>query len=284
MAKEFIAKTAVVTGAASGIGRAYSLALARRGFQVGLVDVDLDGAERTLDFVRAAGGDGEVYECDVSDIARVRAMADHFFSRWGKVGLLFNNAGVIVLGAMGDIDPAEWQRQVSINLMGVVYGCHAFVPRMKEQGGGHILNTASVAGILSPKLMGPYNVTKAAVISLSETLKWELAPWGIGVTAVCPSFLETGLWGDTSSSTDHWVWEWNVLCMQRARITADEVAERAIEAAARNRVYLLTQPLTRYLWRLKRATPGVFLATFALMCKLGLDKPLLNVLARLGLV
>jgi NAD(P)-dependent dehydrogenase (short-subunit alcohol dehydrogenase family) len=237
-----------------------------------------------LELVCNAGGSGEVYRCDVADVAQVEAMADHFFSQWGKIGLLFNNAGVIVLGQVGDIDPAEWQRQVSINLMGVVYGCHAFVPRMKEQGGGHILNTASVAGILSPKLMAPYNVTKAAVISLSETLKWELAPWGIGVTAVCPSFLGTGLWGETSSTTDDWIWDWNVLCMTRARIDAGEVAERAIQAAARNRLYVLTQPFTRYLWRLKRAAPGVFFATFALMNKLRIDKPLLNVLAKLGLI
>jgi NAD(P)-dependent dehydrogenase (short-subunit alcohol dehydrogenase family) len=284
LAKEFIAKTAVVTGAASGIGRAYSLALARRGWKVGLADIDLPKAEQTLELVCNAGGSGEVYRCDVADVAQVEAMADHFFSQWGKIGLLFNNAGVIVLGQVGDIDPAEWQRQVSINLMGVVYGCHAFVPRMKEQGGGHILNTASVAGILSPKLMAPYNVTKAAVISLSETLKWELAPWGIGVTAVCPSFLGTGLWGETSSTTDDWIWDWNVLCMTRARIDAGEVAERAIQAAARNRLYVLTQPFTRYLWRLKRAAPGVFFATFALMNKLRIDKPLLNVLAKLGLI
>ncbi len=284
MSKEFIAKTAVVTGVGSGIGRAYALALARRGFQVGLVDIDMPGVAETLKLVRSAGGDGEVYECDVTDAGLVAAMADHFFEAWGKVGLLFNNAGVIVLGATGDIAPEEWDRQVAVNLMGVVYGCHAFVPRMKEQGGGNILNTASVAGILSCKLMGPYNVTKAAVISLSETLKWELAPWNIGVTAVCPSFVETGLWGETSSCADDWVWDWNVTCMTRARITADDVAERAIEAAARNRLYLLTQPLTRYLWRLKRAAPGVFVALFAAMNRWGLDKPVLNVLARLGLV
>ncbi len=284
MAKEFVAKTAVVTGAASGIGRAYSLALARRGFQVGIADVDVPGAVETLELVRSAGGDGEVYECDVADVAQVEAMADHFYEAWGKVGLLCNNAGVIVMGAVGDIPPAEWQRQVDVNLMGTVYGCHAFVPRMKQQGGGHIVNTASMAGILSAKLMAPYNVTKAAVISLSETLKWELAPWGIGVTAVCPGFLETGLWGDTSSCTDDWIWDWNILCMQRGSIGADDVAERTLEAVARNRLYLLPMRFMRYMWRVKRVAPGVYVALFALMGKLRLDKPLLYIMGKMGLI
>ncbi len=284
MAKDFVAKTAVVTGAASGIGRAYSLALARRGFEVGIVDVDLEGAEETRQMVEQAGGSGEVYGCDVSDVGQVTAMADHFFDKWGKVGLLFNNAGVIVLGAVGDVSPEEWDRQIAINLMGVVYGCHAFVPRMKEQGGGHIINTGSMAGILNGKLMAPYNITKAGVISLSETLKWELAPARIGVTAVCPGFLKTGLWGDTASSTDDWVWGWNLLCMQRGGIGADDVAERTMEAIARNRLYLLPMRFMRIMWRLKRAAPGAYVALFALMGKLRVDKPLLYVLGKLGLI
>ncbi|MHB8780192.1 MAG: SDR family NAD(P)-dependent oxidoreductase [Candidatus Geothermincolia bacterium] len=277
-------KTAVVTGAASGIGRSYALALAGRGFRVGIVDIDAVGAAETLRLLEGAGGSGEVYECDVRDAAAVSETAAHFGQAWGGVGVLVNNAGVAVWGEADAISPEEWRREIETNLLGVAYGCSAFIPLMKRQGGGHIINTASIAGVLSARGMAPYNATKAAVISLSETLRWELVTHGIGVTAVCPGFVATGLWGATASCSDRWVWDWSKACMKTARLTTDEIAERALRAAERGKLYVFTHPFSRMLWRVKRLSPGAFHRLFALLGKTRLDEPLLNLLARFGII
>ena len=132
-------KTAVITGAAYGLGKAYALEWARSGWRIGLVDIAAEEAERTLDEVRRAGGSGEVYVCDVSSLEEVQAMADDVFSAWGEVGLLINNAGVFGAGSVGDVAMEDWRRIIAINFWGVVHGCHAFIPRMREQGFGHIV-------------------------------------------------------------------------------------------------------------------------------------------------
>ena len=186
-------KKVVITGAASGLGRALALALARKGCRIGIVDINLDGAEETLRMVERAGGSGETYELDVREVTDWGAMANHFFQCWGGVDVLVNNAGVVAVGHVGDIPIENWEWIFSINFWGMVYGCHTFIPRMKAQGGGHIVNVASAAGLLSLQELGPYNTTKAAVIALSETLRGELAPFKIGVTAVCPMFFNTHL-------------------------------------------------------------------------------------------
>ena len=196
-------KSAVITGAASGIGRALAVAWARRGWKIGIADIDVEGAERTLGMVEQVGGMGDIFKCDVSNLDDVQAMADHFFAAWGKVDILVNNAGIAVMGFVGEVPLKEWQRVMDINLWGVIYGCHAFVPRMREQGGGNIVNLASSAGVVSMSEMGPYNTTKASVISLSETLRTELASDGIGVTVVCPMFIDTDIL-KTASYTTEW--------------------------------------------------------------------------------
>jgi NAD(P)-dependent dehydrogenase (short-subunit alcohol dehydrogenase family) len=283
MSKRDIEKTAVITGAASGIGRAYALALAKRGFKVGIVDIDMEGAKETLEMVEGSGGSGEVFSCNVRRLEEVQKTADHFFEKWGKVGILVNNAGVADVGMVGEIKIEDWERQIETNLWGYIYGCHSFIPRMKEQGGGHIVNTASSAGMVTLRSMGPYNVTKAGVIALSETLKSELAPFNIGVTVVCPSFLRTKLL-DTTTATDKWIFELADISMEGARVTSDDLAEMVVKAVEKNRLYVFPQPFAKITWIDKRIAPETFYRLFAFLNKKGWDEPLLKALGKHGMV
>lgn len=274
-------KTAVVTGAASGLGRALSLDLARSGWTIGIADIDLEGARETVELVKGCGGSGEAYRCDVRSVEEVSAMAGHFFDEWGKVALLVNNAGVAVAGLVGDVEVGEWRRIVDINMWGTVFGCHAFIPRMKAQGGGHILNIASAAGIVSLPEMAPYNMVKAAVISLSETLHSELAPCHIGVTVGCPTFFKTNLL-DTMSCTDDFQSQFAHAAFDNATMTTEEVASRLLKAVWKNRLYAFPQRKGWLTWVLKRISPSAHHGVLKLMNGSGTGRSVLKMLADKG--
>lgn len=278
-----IPRTAVITGAGSGVGRAMALAWAREGFKAGIADISLPAAEETLELVRSAGGEGEVMHCDVRQVKDVKALADHFFGTWKEVGILVNNAGVADAGYVGDIPLDNWGRTINTSLWGTIYGCHVFVPRMKAQGGGHIVNTASAAGLLNMPEMAPYNVAKAGIISLSETLRAELHPHGIGVTVLCPSFIRTNLVNATTT-TDPWQSELVEALFTNAKITPDEVVDATIKAVRKNRMYVVPQFTPRWGWRIKRLNPGAFTAGFASSYKAPYGKRLAMFFARRGMV
>jgi NAD(P)-dependent dehydrogenase (short-subunit alcohol dehydrogenase family) len=274
---------AVVTGAGSGLGRSIALVLARRGWTVGLVDKDASKAEVTLGMVRGAGGDGVAVQCDVTDPAQVTAMADGFFERWGEVNMLVNDAGVIDVGRTGAVLLENWRRSVEVDLMGVIYGCHSFVGRMKTQSGrAHIVNIGSLAGIATLPEMGPYNVAKAGVIALSETLRVELAPYGIGVTVVCPSFFNSNLL-ETATYTDAYEEEFAHITFENARMTSDDIAERTLIAVGRGKLYVLPQMTARLMWLFKRLLPGLGARLNALTYRLGLAQRIMLFLAKRGL-
>ncbi|MET0283584.1 MAG: SDR family NAD(P)-dependent oxidoreductase, partial [Polyangiales bacterium] len=178
---------AVVTGGSGGLGRAFCEQLGSLGAKVLVADVRKEGAEETAQLIVRAGGQARVELVDVRDPAQVERMANAADTWFGKTDLLINNAGVAVAGNVGEISLTDWKWQVDINLMGVIYGCHYWVPRMKAQGGGHILNVGSAAGLLSAPDMGPYNVVKAGVIALTETMYAELKRSGVKVSVLCPS-------------------------------------------------------------------------------------------------
>lgn len=180
------AKMAVIVGAGSKVGRAIAVELAWRGFKVGIVDFGMDDAQSTLDMVREAGGTAEPYSCTMSNLEEVRAMACHFFEAWGEVGLLVNNVGADNCGARVCETPiGEWQEVINANLWGTVFACHAFIPRMIEQGGGHIANGTYGAGLALAKETAPHNIAKAAVTSYTNGLSSELAPCDITVSMLC---------------------------------------------------------------------------------------------------
>lgn len=278
------AKTAVITGAAYGLGKAYALAWARRGWRIGLVDIVTEEAERTLDEVRRAGGSGEVYGCDVSSLEQVQALADEVFSAWGEVGLLINNAGVFGAGPVGDAAMEDWRRIIDINFWGVVHGCHAFIPRMREQGFGHIVNTASAGGVISTPETAPYNASKAGVISVSETIKSELAPYGVGVTVACPTFIDTHLLSSMTITQGTPIRDIAKAAFENSRMSADEIAEKVMRAVEKNRLYVFPQLSSKVLWMNKRIWPAFYFALLSYLYRQDLSEPLFSWLAKKGMI
>jgi NAD(P)-dependent dehydrogenase (short-subunit alcohol dehydrogenase family) len=276
-------RNAVITGAASGFGRALALALARRGWKILLADINRAGAEETLALVRQAGGEGEAFECDVSKSEDVQSMADYCFSTWKQVDLLINNAGVVSAGFTGDISLEDWHWCVGINFWGMLYGCHSFIPGMKAQGGGHIINVSSCGGLFSLTEMGPYNVTKAAVISLSETIRTELAPHNIGVTVVCPMFFKTNLL-EHMRYIDKFQIDFARCAFEHGRLSAKQIAEMTIKAYEKNQLYLIPQFNGKVFWILKRLSPGLFYRAIAFTMSKSYGERLALFMTRIGLM
>ena len=250
---------AVITGAGSGLGRALSLALAKRGSKVLVADIDLTSAEETAQAVVAAGGHALTQRCDVAKAEEVEKLAELADAEFGGSDLIANNAGVGVGGAIGDVSLQDWQWVMNINLWGVIYGCHVFGPRFKRQRSGHILNIASAAGLLCAPDMAPYNVTKAGVVALSETLCAELAPFSVGVTVVCPTFFKTQI-ADKSRFTgksDRLVAAAKQM-MERSTVQAGDVARSALEACEKNSLYCVPMADAKWGWWLKRLAPDSF--------------------------
>ena len=183
---------AVVTGGGSGIGRALTLALARQGARVVIADLDeaaMDGVARAA---RDLGVEALTVRTDVTELAQVQALAERAWKAFGAVHVLCNNAGVAAWGGLDKATHRDWQWVLGVNLWGVIHGVEAFVPRMIAGGQrGHIVNTASMAGLIASQGLGVYNTSKYAVVGLSETLAKDLKPYGIGVSVLCPMGVQT---------------------------------------------------------------------------------------------
>jgi NAD(P)-dependent dehydrogenase (short-subunit alcohol dehydrogenase family) len=189
---QFSGKAALVTGAASGIGRETAFDFAERGARVFLVDVDASGLERTALLCRKLGAEADTSVTDVSSADAMKALADDVHQKVQALDVLVNNAGVGVAGSFVGTELSVWDWALGINVKGVVHGCHFFLPRMIERGqGGHVVNVASVAGLAAPKRMSVYCATKFAVVGLSEALRAELKPHGISVATICPGVIDT---------------------------------------------------------------------------------------------
>lgn len=247
----------VLTGAGSGLGRALALRLARPGATLLLADLRLDTCEETARLCEARGAVAHARAVDVADAARVEALAQEADRLLGRIDLVVNNAGVAVAGAVGEVPLEDWRWIVGVNLFGVVHGCHVFAPRLAAQGSGAILNTASMAGLVSVPLMSAYNATKAGVVALSETLAAELRSKGVRVTVLCPSFFDTNLL-DTGRSTAPELLDAARRAFERAPLSADDVAVAALDAIERDRLYCLPMRDGRFAWRFKRVLPERF--------------------------
>lgn len=257
----------VITGAGSGFGRAMALELAGRGARLLLTDISETGVEETCSLARAKGAEATSMIVDVRDPAQVEAMSARADQLWGGTDVLANNAGVAVAGAMGEIPLEDWRWQIDINLMGVIHGCHFFVPKMKKQNRGWILNVASLAGIVSAPMMGPYNVTKAGVIALSETLATELAPQDIRVTALCPSFFRTNIHKGARSTAA--LSARTEKLVTRSKWSAEEIAAIALRGLERGELYVMPQQDAKAIWRMKRALGGRFFGALSAAAKGG---------------
>jgi NAD(P)-dependent dehydrogenase (short-subunit alcohol dehydrogenase family) len=238
--KELRGRVAVVTGAASGIGRALVHALAREGARVVAADVDDAGLTETI-----TGLDAIAVPTDVTDRSQVTALADCAFATFGAVHILCNNAGVAVWGGLETATHRDWQWVLGVNLWGVIHGVEAFVPRMVPQRQeGHIVNTASMAGLVATQGLGVYNTSKYAVVGLSETLAKDLRPYGIGVSVLCPMGVATrigeservrpaALRNDPAPAAEP------VSLMGRT-LAPERVAAMVIDAIRRNELYVVT--------------------------------------------
>jgi NAD(P)-dependent dehydrogenase (short-subunit alcohol dehydrogenase family) len=235
-------KTAAITGAASGLGRAMALAFANEGMKLALADVDEKGLEETA---RLAKG-GSCTRVDVSKAADV----DAFAASLGEVHVVCNNAGVSPVGPLWENTTNDWQWALGVNLWGVIHGVRAFVPRLIAQGEGHVVNTASVAGLISPPGMGAYCVSKHAVVTLSEALHHDLRERGsrVGVSVLCPAYVPTGIAdskfpGKVVKSQERLAHEATLRkAVAAGKLSADDVARAVVAAVKENRFYVLTHP------------------------------------------
>jgi NAD(P)-dependent dehydrogenase (short-subunit alcohol dehydrogenase family) len=258
MAEDFTGKVAVVTGAGSGIGRSTALLLARLGATVHAADLDSDAAAQVVHEIEAAGGHGVAHAVDVSDAAEVETLAEEVYAEHDAVDVLHNNAGIGVGGPVEHTTLEDWQRVVDVNLMGVVYGVHTFVPRMLRQGRpAHIVNTASMAGLVPVAEMVPYATTKHAVVGLSESLNAELSLRGITVSAICPGVINTNIVAAARMRGDMADEHARVIGFyERFGASPDAVAEAVVDAI-RHKKLIRTVPRWHVvpLWVLRRISP-----------------------------
>ncbi|MCA0156895.1 SDR family NAD(P)-dependent oxidoreductase [Tsukamurella sp. M9C] len=259
---------AVVTGAGSGIGRAFALELAGRGGEVVCADIDEGRAKETVGLIEARGGRAHAVVVDVADRAAVESLAA--FARTvfdGPPTLVINNAGVGIGGRpVGDIGLDDWNWALGINLWGVVHGCELFAPMLREAGRGGIINVASAAGFAAAPSMGPYNVSKAGVMSLSETLAAELAGTGVNVTVLCPTFVKTNVARDgriTEGSKNL-----AGTLMKLTGISPDGVAAQTLDALDLGRLYVVPQLDANVIWHLKRHFPTPYVRGLGLLTRL----------------
>lgn len=250
---------AVVTGAGSGIGRAVALELAARGGQVVCADIDLDRAEDTAALL---GRDrGFAVQCDVASHAQVVALAAAAEQRLdGPVDLVVNNAGIGVGGLpVGDNSMDEWERLLGVNLWGVVYGCDVFVPKLRRIGRGGIINVSSGASFAAIPRMSGYNVTKAGVLALSETMAAELAGSGVRVSVLCPAFVRTNIARDAKGIEGPLV-GFADTAMRWAGRSPEWIARATLDAYDKRTLHVLPHFEARVLWRFKRLLPGPYTA------------------------
>ena len=250
-------KVAVITGGASGIGRAVAERAAAEGMKVVLADIEESPLNLTAGALESSGAEVEAVVADVSNGSDVEALRDRALERFGAVHLVHNNAGVGVGGLLWTVPTADWKWILGVNLWGVINGIRAFVPLLVEQGEGHVVNTASVAGLTSPGLLGPYNATKHAVVTISETLYRDLGVIGasVGVSVVCPGFVRTYI-AESERNRPGWapVSEDDPLTeasrdmvrqMVDEGIEPSRVADRVIDAVRTDTFYVLTDDVSR---------------------------------------
>jgi NAD(P)-dependent dehydrogenase (short-subunit alcohol dehydrogenase family) len=243
----------MITGAGSGLGREIALRWAREGWRLALSDVSDAGLQETLKGVRKAGGDGFVQRCDVRDYSQLTAFAQACEQRFGGIDIIVNNAGVASGGFFGELSLEDWDWQIAINLMGVVKGCKAFLPLL-EQSKGKIINIASMAALMQGPAMSNYNVAKAGVVALSESLLVELRQQEVSVHVVCPSFFQTNLLDSFRGPTPAMKAQVGKL-LESSPITASDIAAYIYDHVAEGEFMILPHEQGRMAWQIKQQNP-----------------------------
>lgn len=254
-------KKVLITGAASGIGRAAAQVFARQGATLLLCDIDVNGLESLRGQIVGAGGTCYIYPLDVTDASAVADLATRIHATQGALDVLINNAGIGYLGRFLDSDLQHWKRVMDINLMGVVHGCHCFIPAMIEAGGARqVINVASAAALYPSPSMAAYAASKHAVYGLSEVLKMELHDTKVQITTLCPGVINTPIVANRGNIAA------SVSAEQLSRLQAyylrkgcspDLVAESMLLAVREGRDLILVGPFARLIFQLKRLSIGL---------------------------
>lgn len=257
--------TAIVTGGASGIGRALAEELAKRGCEVVLADRQIELAEEVASGIRTlVGGKATAVNLDVTDFPALQQLVHDSVERTGRLDYMFNNAGIAIGGRVHDYGIQEWNQIIDVNLRGVVNGVQAAYCLMMKQGFGHIVNTASITGLMPTPGQAPYSMTKHAVVGLSLSLRAEAALLGIRVSVLCPGAIRTpilyggGKYGkmlrDIPQEKIHQMWE-------RLRPMApDDFAKKVIDSVAKNKPIIVEPSWYRRLWWINRLSPSLGIA------------------------
>jgi NAD(P)-dependent dehydrogenase (short-subunit alcohol dehydrogenase family) len=252
-------RIAVVTGGASGIGRAIATALVLRGDTVTVADLDEAGAEKVAGRL-AERGVAEAAELDVTDADAVGALYRSVRDRHGRLDLVVNNAGIAVGGRTDELTLEHWNRTIDVNLRGVIHGVHAAYPIMLAQGHGQILNTASLAGLVPAPLMLPYTTTKHAVVGLSLALRAEAAEHGVRVSVLCPGFVDTPLLDNANPDLPQTETGREArraaLRVQRRLYRPEALARDVLRGLDKNQAVIVAPASARAAWRGVRLSPG----------------------------
>lgn len=258
----FEPKVSIVTGGASGIGRAIAAELIARGSHVVLADVNGEAAARTA---TELGVQARAVTLDVVDAAAVSALVQQVVADHGRLDVMVNNAGVAIGGLLEELDERHWTRALDVNLRGVINGVAAAYEVMRAQGSGHILNTASLAGLVPAPAMLPYTTTKHAVVGLSTALRAEAASQGVRVSVLCPGFVDTPMLDDIYEAPASYGGSSvrsRVRLLQPRFLTAELTATRAVDGLAANKAVIPVGAMAHLTWRGLRYAPGLTRALF----------------------
>lgn len=256
LSQKFPQMRVFITGAASGLGREFSLQLAKDGWTLGLSDINEENLEQVKQEVIEEGGKAHTYLLDVANREQYHDVAYDFIKDAGGIDLLINNAGVGDGAPFQNYDLKNWDWMIGINQMGVVHGCFFFIPKMIDQKGGHIINIASAAAFSNAPFMSAYNVTKAAVRSLSETLYNEMKPYNIGVSAVMPTFFQTNIMQSARGPKNNQIYARKM--MERSSTNATEVAIEILTKAGKGKKEIILPSESRKSYFVKRFLPKLF--------------------------
>jgi NADP-dependent 3-hydroxy acid dehydrogenase YdfG len=249
-------RRAFITGAASGLGKALCMELAKDGWLLGVADINKEQLSKSADEFEVLGAKTLRFHLDVSNREEFQHTATNFLNSAGGIDLLFNNAGVGDGGVFEEYSLDNWEWMVRVNQFSVVYGCHFFLPTFKKQRSGHILNTASFAAVSCAPTMGAYNMTKAAVVAISETLYGEVMDYNVRVSCIQPSYFRTNIaesvrGGETVKKTTKFF-------VERSGLEASDVAAEILHRAGKGELYIILPKLARKAWFWKRLAPTRF--------------------------
>ena len=254
---DLVGKVAIITGGASGIGRALAQEMTERGCYVIIADNDGELLQQTARELRANGAQLDAQTVDVREASQVQQVVERAFEELGRIDYMFNNAGVNLCAELIDTTLEDWNLLIDVNLRGVVHGVHAAYPIMRRQGFGHIINTASAAGLIPAATEGAYAATKHAVVGLSSTLRVEAATYGVNVSVVCPGLVDTPI----LDTTKYVKLDPDAIrkVSPEKPISPRKAARQILAGVERNRFYILMTATVHLLWRVHRFAPSLSL-------------------------